>query len=229
MARLTLRLLLLVSVFALLITVIRRNSVTSDSVFAAYFRRDLTCPQPCWHGIQLGKTTVAEAYDLLRSEQSVFTNIERPYEYYVTWQFASLPSDKASLVHLGSHPGNEIQAVRFEIDTLAWQRKDIFTIADAIQLWGTPLSSHIFYCSYGDANRAMMKVYFEGNIQVTSTTLFNDWRGKPVPSLVHITPTVPLAHIEYYADSNNMIPRPSGKWRGFKDVREDSLNFTNLC
>ncbi|MBX3085791.1 MAG: hypothetical protein KF716_29405 [Anaerolineae bacterium] len=231
MARLTRLILLLFTIFTLLLTMIRTTAAPSDPVFAAAFQRDPTCPQPCWHGIQLGITSVDDAYKILQTDLSSFSAINRSEETYITWQLASLPHVDASLVHLFGRPGNDAQAVRFSfnISAMMWDKAKKFTLADAIHIWGTPLGSSIFYCTYGDADRAMMMIWFAGNIRATSVELFNDWRDNPVPDLVHVTPDLQLAFIEYFSDSNNMVPRPARTWNGFKDRREDSLKYYNLC
>ena len=229
MRRITLWSVAFVGIFALLVLLIRAHPSTPNSVFATALATDPTCPQPCWHGIQLGQTTVDEAYDILRADPAAFATIERPYVYFVTWQLVSLPNIKASLVHVASSPNNDVQSISFDLYNTLWSKDSQFTLADAMQLWGTPIGSSLYYCSYGDSNRAMMTVHFAGNIKVTTKALFSNWRGNPIPALVHVRPDVPLAYIQYYADSNRMVGRPSGNWRGFRDRREDSLKFTNFC
>jgi hypothetical protein len=204
---------------------IRVNRTPSNPTFAI-LAPDPKCPQPCWRGIQLGVTTLDEAYTTLRADQASITEVAQPYEHIVNWRLPFLPSVAPSLMHWFGRPGNDVQAIRFDVNPFS---KNEFKLADAIFLWGTPRAMSVYYCAGADAYHAVVDVFFTGNVQVRTVELFNDWQGRPVPSEVRPTPDLLLVMVRYYSDSNDMIMRLPPNWRGFRHLEENTLGFASMC
>lgn len=227
MTRVTRLILLLFTIFALLLTMIRTTAAPSDPVFAAAFQRDPTCPQPCWHGIQLGITSVDDAYNILHKENSFVIQIERPDENSIRWEFVALPEVRASAVHLDDRPGSAVQVLQVYLYTKHWGDIEQFTIADAVRIWGAPISSEVYACPNGSSKQVRLR--FAGNIQALSYDIVGTRDSISNQSEIRIAPDLPLAFIHYSVDLNAGSVRPPRIWSGFRRWREQETKFLSAC
>lgn len=226
MARLTRWILLLGSIFALLLTMIRVTAAPPDRTFAV-FQRDPNCLQPCWHGIQLGTTTIDEAYTILRADRALITVNKRIRNEHIDWQLASLPAVDASLDTVGNLH-NIILSVEFDIKSAVPQR---FTLENAVQLWGAPVGALSYFCSSGGQEHLVAEVFFAGNIQVTSLDL-SDQAAIPstsIPISPKITPDLPIAVALYYGDAYPWGENHRQPWRGFWRAYRFADSYFNEC
>lgn len=224
--RLSIGLMIPIVTLTSLMVLIRWGGGTRTIPLVEVIGPDPTCAQPCWHGIQVGRTTIDEAQTILQSDTSLIKKLERPYpqDENLAWNLASPSLLAASATHLYGRFGHEVQAIRFNLPF-----RGAFRLGDAIAIWGEPVGAWVYYCSGADADHVIVDVYFKGNFQVRTVELFNNWRGKPIPSDIRITPDLPLVMLRYYSDSNDMIWQRFPAWNGFKQWHEDELGHTSMC
>ena len=157
-----LTLVILVIGFAAAFTSYQAADVLSGpSPFAAIFPADAPdCPALCWHGIQLGETTLAEAETRLQND-TTFQRVDYMSENTLRWEYAD-DSRVSFFASLGEN-GDWIDQIQVY---LPYQ---VFTVLDAINYWGEPMGLYLLRCNGADVNYAEAEIYFEGGVRVHTT------------------------------------------------------------
>jgi hypothetical protein len=123
-----------------------RNKVPGAAIFDPG-----NCPQPCWHGIQPGKTTLDEAEAILRADP-LFSDIRREQpvvRFHLDWTINSNPVYYGG-VHAENNVITKIWIIISPINT-----HDGVPLMDAILAIGSPQS--IFTCIGMSARGSIVK------------------------------------------------------------------------
>lgn len=190
----------LVAILVALMLWSRSRSTINTSPLAAVLRPDSTCPQPCWHGIRLGRTTLDEAEALLRNEPVSFTGLEW-FEAQMRLGWIMPEGAGAYAYHWPNEPGRDVQLIGFRLAHEAH-----FRLADALALWGEPVG--VTYDTCPNTSPSFLFVGFQGNVSVS--VVFNI----PAGTFPRITPDLPIATVDYRSVSLTYRSR----WKGFRQI-----------
>jgi hypothetical protein len=167
-----------------------RNKVPGAAIFDPG-----DCSQPCWHGIQPGKTTLDEAEAILRADP-LFSDIRREQpvvRFDLEWTINSNP-----IYGGGVRAENNVVT---KIWIMSYWLHDGVPLTDAMLALGSPQS--ISVCS-GPSGRHATMIFSE------KVTVNTELRSTDI-SLAYL-PIVQAAH--YPADSDLDV-YPASAWRGF--------------
>jgi hypothetical protein len=167
------------------------------------------CAQPCWQGIQPGKTTLDKVAELLR-EQSASTkhSIQSLYSNELCWDTPSVPSWRGCVRRQWEvNPGTPIKSIELE------PPPDTLRLGDAINVLGEPVASRLCQVSRGrlpavPGDGIIAHVYFRGNVFVTAYS-----PGQP--NEARLTPDMLVRWLFYYAAAEPLYDDGVPRWRGF--------------
>lgn len=147
--------LLLVALIVFVQTVSRL--LRSGGVAARIITADI-CPQPCWHGIQPGSTTITNAYELLKADTALVDNINLgppgrgvPPEQILCWSIVASPRWRGCI---GRNLTNAGPVNLIELSPPA----NVFTLGQAIALFDEPVAVEM--C------QTYAHIYFEHDVEV---------------------------------------------------------------
>lgn len=155
------------------------------------------CPQPCWHGIQPGKTTLDEAEAILRADP-LFSDIRREQpvvRFDLDWTINSNP------IYFGGIRAENNVVTKIWI--MSYWLHDGVPLTDAMLALGSPQS--ISVCDGVSGRHATMKF-------AEKVTLYTELRSTNIA--LDYLPIVQSAH--YTSDKEPNLHPLSG-WRGFSD------------
>jgi hypothetical protein len=216
----------LIAFFACLIGLVRITIHTLPANPAlTLLSPDPTCPQPCWHGIQLGKTTVDEAQAHLLNDKVLASTVTRRDALTLNWSIppgAIYPSQAWSPLEQ-----SQIQDIVLGVPPTTHLR-----LGDAIALWGDPTHANVERCNGGDAYHGQAHLDFQGNIEVM-IEFYAAW-DQPEPPGVQLSPETPIAEIHYFLDPSRRFwyrdPTYSGfTFTGFRYWTQDQMGYSSMC
>jgi hypothetical protein len=117
------------------------------------------CAQPCWQGIQPGKTTLKQAQAILTAAdmavtQSNYIDATGRTTYQLCWQRAQKPYWKGCVSTSNNpYPDGVVQDIDFLYPEI--------TLGEAVQVFGDPLGTRLYWRT--DTMDGI--VYFRGNVQ----------------------------------------------------------------
>jgi hypothetical protein len=198
------------------------------SVYQEFFNPDKNdCPSLCWHGIEVGKTTLDEAFRLLQKDNT-FTAINLK-DWVLTWETVEEPKFKIMALSL-STPSEEarISFLRIEPDFMA-----NFTVQDAISIWGEPTGLQVRVCNAPDSYHGEANIFFNHGVRITSLDLglFGYKWATDTPE-IRLEPGNKIVQIRFFSSSDtlvgteNMLP-----WYGFRSwLRDDDeVGYSSMC
>lgn len=146
-----------------------------------YWQDYLCFPQPCWHNIRPGKTTMAEALEIIQSDPQLQLNGQRERVF----TFRSLSSAQAGGYIETSNvlrPDHERPSIVYGIYINEAPEHEL-QVQDEITIYGTPLALHYVFT---EAPRAdSIYLYFAGNVVARVYDLLNPKNRDVYPHLFH--------------------------------------------
>jgi hypothetical protein len=172
------------------------------------------CPQPCWHGIQPGITTVGKAVEGLSSDvdfdsTALTTNSGR---LRPCWRTASYGIWRVCIENV-EQLSDSVSFINL------WPSQDGIRLGDAINVLGDPLS--IYSCPANAGLRLDVSsqytwsvfLVFRGSIRVTAYKSFDLSTDKyEIPK---VSPYMMIRDFSYYPDQNFEAGAVYQTWRGF--------------
>jgi hypothetical protein len=177
------------------------------------------CSQHCWHGIQLGKTTLAEAKAILGADPRV-TLLDGDKDCAIIWQ-----TEVETVMWRGKICGRNWQLT----DTVTWLDLDAagsvdthFTFLDAITIFAAPTGASCRSISphYGSGTYTASLLFKSGTQVAFIHTL-------PYGSLL-FGPQMPISWIRYSSLDEQHYYRPDS-WQGFTSERFDLPESRKRC
>jgi hypothetical protein len=136
-----------------------------------YWQDYLCFPQPCWHNIRPGKTTMAEALEMIQSDPQLQLNGQREKGF----TFRRLSSAQAGgYIETSNVPrhGHESPGIVYGIYINEAPEHELqVQVQDAITIYGTPLALHYVFTEGPRADG--IYIYFTGNVVATVYDLLN--------------------------------------------------------
>ncbi len=170
------------------------------------------CEQPCWHGIQPGRTTIEEAEEALRSAAPVISDVNRTQlndfansRRELCWNIAATPPWRGCVVGLGERAsGGPIG--RLDLDP-PWGS---LQLGDALTAFGRPLTATLCLRSTGIGRTYMdAEVHFPGNVMIRAYNIH-------APALARFDPAMTVYAIQYFRPAEEPPYRfDAPAWRGF--------------
>src|SRR5258708_17275910 len=149
--------------FALAIAVVQQWSSSASSSLAALILDARGCAQPCWHGIQPGKTTFQEGQVLLQADTRFIAHLGNGQQDHI----AGPEKNLCWLVMV--NPTWHGCASSYEVTEGPLMRVDLLPsrivpmrLGEALAIFGTPVASTV--CLQAHAQYAA--VYFAANVSV---------------------------------------------------------------
>jgi hypothetical protein len=161
--------------------------------------RQFECePQPCWHGIHLGMTRLAEARTLLSADANIRIVAYDPTADYLCWAWTNEwhnPNSQWDACYF-PYPDSSVTL------QLTYANRPPLRLGDVLPLMGNPLTSDL-----------MCNAATPGGI------LFNERMGILVFEhflVKRIVPELKVASISYLTPEGNIIsPQKVRRWTGF--------------
>ncbi len=191
--------------FALTLAVVKEWSGNASTSLAALILNARGCAQPCWHGIQPGKTTFQEGQVLLQTDTHFIAHLGNGQQDHI----AGPEKNLCWLVMV--NPIWHGCASRDEFSEGPIMRVDILPsrivpmrLGEALAIFGTPVASTVCL----QANAEYAAVYFADNVSVI--TLLTE------PSQPSLDPNTPVYVVRYeYPSSEPPYRFDTPPWRGF--------------
>jgi hypothetical protein len=129
------------SIVLILLLIITARAVGSTNKPPALAMLDPgNCPQPCWHGIQPGVTTMKQAHTILNNDPTLI-DIRTPKEFGGCWRSIS---PALAIVCIGSGDNIGLKGLTYYVSQ--WPSQNSMQLGDAINLLGEPIST--YSCPY---------------------------------------------------------------------------------
>jgi hypothetical protein len=154
------------------------------------------CSQPCWHGIQPGRTTLAEARALLRNDP-VWGNATYDSNGRLTWEMADTPGWRGSATGSRYAETRTIQSIDLIPPRGAVRLGDIVTLMDSPR--------RLRFCDRSSSDH--IHLFFEDNMEVIAVRP----EGGPIDQ---IAPDLVIRSIRYYSSDASGIYN-AFDWQGF--------------
>ncbi len=122
-----------------------------------------TCPQPCWHDIRPGESTLDEAEQLLRAGRDFY--YDRTV-YHLRWTTATTPPWEGRAYRWSAFNDGSISYITLEPPL------GMLRLGDAIMIFGDPIVASLCWQAGGSAPAGFPRpflrahVYFPGNVEV---------------------------------------------------------------
>lgn len=163
------------------------------------------CTQPCWHGIQPGKTTLDQAEAILRADRTLAletNSYSDPFgklHYQLCWSRTVAPRWEGCASRRGSSNAND------PIDDIVLI-PDI-RLGEAVQVLGKPTGIQLLL----GTDTIDADVYFRGSIRVDAGMIYSAM----MPSYVYqLTPYKQITRVTYFRPEQQPRCKPH-PWRGF--------------
>jgi hypothetical protein len=165
------------------------------------------CAQPCWHGIQPGKTTLDQAEAFLRADNrllvtsSIITGASSRQRVIICWH---APSKSGCATGPADSPDRFVDDLVFDDPNL--------TLEEAIMLFGEPIGIRLLPRT--DTSDAI--VYFNGNVEVWIYMIDSAYWSEPRS----FAPSMRSSRVIYespFGAKCRLYP-----WRGFRPPARDS-------
>ncbi len=209
MIRLLARLFTVMILLALLLAGVRAvGGLNPASSAASYFQAEQCSPQPCWRGIQPGKTSLAQAESILNEKIERGSDIP---DHRLCWPDAAIPCWNYYVRSWSADPADPIGLIAIQ------PARGAFKLADALKLYGDPLTSTLCWINSPGAGdlaediaRPITVAYltFRGNIKIVA---FNPER----PLALRIDMEMAVYRVYYQVGYDIFTPR----WQGFSGQR----------
>jgi hypothetical protein len=205
MIRVLVCLIVLVALFAVLITVVEAMGGLIKSPAAALMQAYRCEPQPCWHGIRPGMTTLEQARAVMDADSSFAASLGIYKER--CWHVVAAPSWKACFGPLLA-AGSELTGyVYLRFISAA----DAPRLGDALTVMGAPLASKVCFYRLGiepDGFRPIVgaDLYFKNGVYAGAY----DPRQ---PGNFHLNPNMTVFLVSYVHFESYNLNAP--RWRGF--------------
>jgi hypothetical protein len=151
------------------------------------------CQQPCWHGIQPGKTTLAEAYTLLNADSTLTVKMKD----YVDFDSPVISGSVSSASGAADSP----------VDQIWLLFKARLLLNDAIRAFGQPTG--LVTCGRVDTTDG--HVYFANNQDVLISSIYVVMMDRHSP----LDPTSNVAAVSYRLTIPKAHQRNLQPWPGF--------------
>ena len=187
------------------------NGLQATSLLAAG-----ECEQPCWQGIQPGRTTLTEAEATLRVNNVV--NVSSPHsDLMLRWSSLGDPIWQGSAFRVNAKAADE--SITFVV---LKPPQDAFNLGDAITIFGDPIVSTLcwrFDAVPGNVQHPFLAahVYFPGNIEVLAYNPLDPRDKRYVPGMA-------IWSIMYDYPANEPPYRfDAPRWQGFTAASDDQV------
>jgi hypothetical protein len=164
-----------------------------------YWDDYLCFPQPCWHRIYPGKTTMVEALDIIQADPQLQLESNRAKVF--TWRRVAGPHAAGYIETSHRHPGVVYGIYINEAD------EHQIRLKDAIAIYGTPLALH-FVFGHGPGVDGIA-IFFSGNVVAQVYDPLN-------PRARDVYPNTPIVQMHYWSYIYE-IPKEH-PWRGFSEL-----------
>jgi hypothetical protein len=173
-----------------------------------------SCPQPCWHGIQPGKTTFRQAQAIFRASPDRIT-LPNDYLTSTSMRFTLDTRWYGQVYRLGDTASNLDNSLQFII---LQPPANTMRLGDALLLFGEPLASVLcpswpVYPPQSGSRIYKGNVFFQGNIE--ATVVSGESRFDPHMPVTSITYLYPADEPPYRFDTP--------PWRGFARVNDQEV------
>jgi hypothetical protein len=195
---------ILLSLVLLLVTARAVGGAIRTSNFAL-FQGHQCSPEPCWHGIQPGITTIAQARAILAADHDLAANLATYYDN--CWYVVSIPSWKICIGPLLGEHGDVIDYVYLRFESA----QEAPHLGDVLTLFGEPVGSKLCWYRFGVGNNRSFigaDVYFENGLYVGAYNAHE-------PDSFRLDPNRTVFLVSY---ARRYRPRIPG-WRGFVEQR----------
>lgn len=169
-----------------------------------------SCSQPCWHDIQIGKTTVKQAEALLKQDSKFVVELNIDPNSFgaggMSWEAQSGPIDwGAADPQIPNDPNSPVNFLYMYLDDLR--------LGDAIQVFGEPVGYEL--CWRTDTMDA--HVHFNNHIDVLVSGIYIDMMGH----MSAFAPNQNVAAVIYHPLDQQPYRRELRPWEGFKAPSKD--------
>jgi hypothetical protein len=170
------------------------------------------CPQPCWRGIQPGKTTLDQAEVILRAdgkftlEPNSFTDPFGKINYQLCWSRSSAPRWEGCATRRGSPNPND------PIDDIVLIPE--IRLGEVVQALGQPTG---FQLRLG-TDTIDADLYFGGNIRVDAGIIYSAMMSS---YNYQLTPYITIVRVTYFRPEQQPRCNPH-PWRGFGTPGRDT-------
>lgn len=163
------------------------------------------CLQPCWHSIQLGKTTLDQAEAILRADPEFITDVQRETPVVrcaLSWTMQSKPIYYGCL--------HSLNGVISELWLESWWIHDGRPLSDALIALGSPITVNLcrgmgYYGTMYVSRDIRLSLQFYSPLYM-ALPIPGDDSSVIVPFILYEQPDASAAH------------RPTGyRWRGFEE------------
>jgi hypothetical protein len=161
-------------------------------------------PQPCWHGIRPGVTTMAEAEEIIRNDPSFCNIAKSPKENILVWDTVDDPLTGGSIHAM--YKSRIIAGIY-----IRFSEKAIITLAELIDIYGQPLGLH-FVDTTGPVADGIF-ILFEKNVTGHVYDIEN-------PRNRALYPETPIRQIMYLVWRGELDELHS--WTGFTEPEQPS-------
>jgi hypothetical protein len=170
------------------------------------------CSQPCWHGIQPGKTTLDQAEAILRADRTLtletnsFTDPFGKIHYQLCWSRTFAPKWEGCASRRGSaNPNDPIDDIVLIPD---------IRLGEVLQVLGEPTGIHLLL----GTDTINADVYFGNNIRVDTGVIYSAL----MPAYRYqLTPHQRIVRVTYFRPEQPPRCKPY-PWPGFGTPRLDT-------
>jgi hypothetical protein len=154
------------------------------------------CAQTCWHGIEIGRTTIAEARHILSADPTIVLLGNGDYGCQLKWRMVIEGITWYAHVCSPGYGDNGDVVSRIELSATNNQSKGNFMVADSLSLFGEPISVGCDTVLQGPGPATLFTfVSFESGVVATASQYL------PYEGFLY-NPTIPVVWIQYGSHSN---------------------------
>jgi hypothetical protein len=163
------------------------------------------CKQPCWHGIQPGRTVMAQISKILSAELAQSPNLHPSFDAsQLCWDTASDPAWHGCVQrHWSTDWTTPVASLVLEPHALR--------LGDAIVLFGEPIASRLCQVARGQVApnpQVVAHIFFKGNIYVMASRSGGSTERRFDPNMV-------VNWVFYYSAIEPLTDPSTPRWLGF--------------
>jgi hypothetical protein len=192
---------------ALLLSAARWLGGVDDPPVAVAMLDTGPCAQPCWQGIQPGKTTLDQVAEIVGVRgASTGHSIHSLYSNELCWKMSAAPHWRGcARRQWDTNPGTSIKSIELEPPAATLR------LGDLVMILGEPVASRLCLVPRKRSSpeqQIMAHVYFRHNIFVLADNPLQ-------PNEPRLDPAMAVRWIFYYAPSAPLYDDSVPPWRGF--------------
>jgi hypothetical protein len=175
------------------------------------------CDHPCWHGIELGKTTIAEAKRILSADPNITVLGEDNNGCQIDWTTVVEAITWRGRICGTADEGTPIIWLDFRTED-----SGAFVLVDAFMLFGNPIVAGCTTAVTQEGRKGYFSGFLFGNGMQVAAVQYLPYNG-PL-----FNPAMPIVAIQYGAPYRS-TGNDRGSWRGTISGNYQGSNFAGKC